>query len=893
MQSTLDSAQMTTRDASAASSTAVLEANQVHRARGLTAAEAQQRLEQYGPNKLREAAQRSAWSILIEQFKSIIVLLLVFASALAFAFGDVVEGFAVLAVIFINAAIGFFTELRAVRSMEALQQLGHVSARVRRDGQMIEIDAEQIVPGDILIFEGGDVVTADARLLEAAKLQVNESALTGESLPVDKQVEALGEVEELAERRNMIFKGTAITRGSGEAIVITTGMKTELGHISSLVEAAEDETTPLEQRLAALGRKLVWLTLVVAVLVIIAGVISGKDLILMIETAIALAVASIPEGLPIVATIALARGMQRMAARNALINKLSIVETLGATNIICTDKTGTLTENQMTVSFVALATGEQPLDRDAPACEDSSLLRRALRIGVLCNNASLNHDHQAVGEPLEVALLQAGARCDLYRQPLNDELPEVREIAFDNDTNMMATIHRMSRDEGYYVAVKGAPEAVIRACTRVRGEDGAGDPLDENACEAWIDRNDRYAADGLRMLAVAEKQVASADAPPYEDLTLVGLIGLLDPPREDVRDAIAQCRSAGIRLIMITGDQPATARTIALETGLAQEGKAEVVRGRDLKAPDEMSEAERHHILETSIFARVNPEQKLNLIGLHQANGARVAMTGDGVNDAPALKKADIGIAMGQRGTQVAQEAADMVLKDDALSTIVVAVRQGRIIFDNIRRFVLYLLSCNISEILIVGLASLVNAPLPIQPLQILFINLVTDVFPALALGVGEGDQAVMKQPPRDPDEPIIRRQEWLRIGGYSVAMMAGVLGVYAYAMIGLELETQRAITIAFMTLAFAQLWHVFNMRDPQSTIFRNDIVRNPWVWGALGLCTLLLLSAVYVPFMRATLDTVELTLDDWALVLVGSLVPLVVGQLGKEIQRAMASRSG
>lgn len=866
----------------------VLNHYQVERNNGLNEGEIRERREQFGENRLRESEQRSALSILIDQFKSVVVVLLAIASGVSFVFGNLIEAVAILAVIVVNTAIGFFTELRAVRSMEALRELGQVTARVRREGTVREIDAKEIVPGDILLLEGGDIVTADARLLEAAKLQANESALTGESVPVSKDVQPVEGETELAERKNMVFKGTSITRGSGEAIVVSIGMDTELGQISSMVEEAEDETTPLEKRLDQLGHRLIWLSFSVTVLVVIAGLISGKELSVLIETTIALAVAAVPEGLPIVATIALARGMRRMAHQNALINRLSTVETLGATNIICTDKTGTLTENEMTLSVLQFNGAQIEVDEAAESGDEPSpLLMKALRIGVLCNNASLNRDDEGepVGEPLEVALVQAGARFDLYHNELTGDLPEAREVAFDTDTKMMATFHE--QDGGYYVAVKGAPEAVLDVCTRqVAGDnaaDGAGETRDlsDEEREEWIQKNTELAGRGLRMLAVAEREAGSSDEDPYHDLTFVGLVGLLDPPRDDVADAIRDCQRAGMRVVMVTGDQSATARNIGQAVGLVDADTPEVVRGKELRPPEELSDEERQRMLDTAIFARVNPEQKLHIIALHQEAGRRVAMTGDGVNDAPALKKADIGIAMGQRGTQVAQETADMVLKDDALSTIVVAVRQGRIIFENIRKSVMFMLSTNMSQIVIVGLAALVNAPLPITALQILFLNTLTDVFPALALGVGEGDETVMDDPPRDPEEPILRRDHWLRVALYSVVIAASVLTVFAIALVGLGFVTERAVTVSFLTLAFAKLWHVFNLRSPDTGPIRNDITRNPWIWASLVLCAVLLLLATYLPFLQTVLRTVDPGLTGWALVLGGSLAPLVIIQIG------------
>lgn len=861
-------------------------------AEGLSTEEVRRRREQYGSNRLRTEQKTSIWQILIEQFKSLVVGLLVVAAVFSFAFGDFVEGIAITAVILVNSAIGFFTELRAVRSMEALKELSQVDAKVRRDGNVAEIPAEELVPGDIVILEGGDVITADLRLREASKLQTNESALTGESVPVGKRIEPLEGDIPLAERANMVFKGTSVTRGSGEGVVVNTGMDTELGEISSLVEEAEQEVTPLEKRLDLLGRRLIVVTLGIATLVAIAGIVTGKEIVLMIETAIALAVASIPEGLPIVATIALARGMRRMARRNALVSHLSAVETLGATNVILTDKTGTLTENRMTVTEFMLERGRVTVDiegdrlfthdDEAIDLENNHDLYRAVQIGVLCNNASLREapdegETQGVGDPLEVALLAAGAKASIQRSSLLDELPEAREEAFDPEVKMMATFHE--DETGYYVAIKGAPDAVLEITTHVLTAEGTQEMTD-NTRQQWNERNQQMAAEGLRVLALAQRSADSSEVTPYKDATLVGLVGLEDPPREDVRSALEACKTAGIRVVMVTGDQPITARNIAQDVGLT--GKVDengIVHGLDLKDAEELSEDERHRLLEAPIFARVNPKQKLDLITLHQSTGAIVAMTGDGVNDAPALKKADIGVAMGQRGTQVATEAADMVLEDDAFSTIVAAVEQGRVIFNNIRRFVLYLLSCNISEVMVVALASIVNAPLPIRPLQILFLNLVTDVFPALALGVGEGDPSIMEHPPRDPEESILTRRHWLAIGGYGSMITAAVLTVFAISLVGLDMSDDRAVSISFLTLAFAQLFHVFNMRDPDSNPLRNDITQNPFVWGAVVLCTVLLLLAVYLPGFNDVLGVVDPGATGWALVAGFSVLPLIVGQ--------------
>jgi Ca2+-transporting ATPase len=856
---------------------------------GLSQAEVRRRRDLHGPNRLREVNRRSAWRILGDQFQSLIVLLLAVAATLSYAFGEWLEGTAIVAVILLNAAIGFFTELRAVRSMEALHQLTRVSARVRRDGQAQEIPADELVPGDLVLLDSGDLVSADLRLLEAAGLQVDESALTGESVPVGKQVEAVAEEAPLAERASMLYSGTAVTRGTAAAVVVATGMKTELGRISALTQEAEEERTPLEKRLDQLGHWLVWLTLGLAVLVALTGILAGKGWLLMLKTSIALAVAAIPEGLPIVATIALARGMWRMARRQALINRLSAVETLGATTLICTDKTGTLTENQMTVTRLALPSGEVEVGTDGPI--DDRLdedLRQALEIGVLCGNAEPREPgadgKQWLGDPMEVALLVVAARAGIRRDDLRQRLPEVREEAFDPDVKMMATYHE--EDDHLRVAVKGAPEAVLEVCSsiRIRGE---VQELQDQERERWLERSQRLAEKGLRILALATKTAADAGAAPYEGLTFLALVGLLDPPRRDVRRAIEECQQAGIRVVMLTGDQAATALNVGQAVGLVPspaphggDTAGGVVHGKELEPPEEMTEAERQRVLRATILARVNPRQKLDLVTLYQQSGEVVAMTGDGVNDAPALKKADIGIAMGRRGTQVAREAADMVLKDDAFSTIVVAVAEGRGIFTNIRKFVVYLLSCNISEILVVALASLAGAPLPILPLQILFLNLVTDVFPALALGVGEGDPSRMKRPPRPPREPVLNRRNWLAVGFYGLLITLATLSAFGLAFAWLDMTPAQAVSVAFLTLGFAQLWHVFNLRDSGSRLLHNDVVRNPYLWAALALCTLLLFAAVYVPGLGTVLQVVDPGFPGWALVIGMSLIPVLVGQV-------------
>lgn len=867
---------------------------------GLSGEDVKSRQDLFGKNRLQTEEDRSILQIAVDQFKSLIILLLAVSAVISLIFGDYVEALAIGAVILINAAIGFFTELQAVRSMEALKELTQVKSKVRREGEVVEVNALDIVPGDILVLNGGDVITADARIIEESKLRINEAALTGESLPVEKQSEPLSEDTPLAERTSMAYKGTAVARGSAEGIVITTGMETELGNISSLVQEAEEEVTPLQKRLDALGKNLVWITVSLAVVVTIAGWISGRELRLMVETAIALAVASIPEGLPIVATIALARGMQRMAEQNALINKLSSVETLGATSIIITDKTGTLTESQMTVTEIALQSGTVELTGEGLELEGdfswqdnsqqeemSDILKDLLKVGVLCNEASLTINdgnvEQTIGEPMEIALLVLGRKTGYTRDKLLDEMPEADKIAFDPETKMMATIHQQDSGD-YYYAVKGSPEAVIEASSTI-ATPGGEEKLDQDKRQQWIDRTKGIANRGLRVLAMARKTSESKEDDPYEALTLLGLVSFMDPPREEVKPAIDRCKEAGIRVIMATGDNGETAREVARAVNLVDNGDAEYLLGRDLKEIENLTDEEGQHYLNTQIFARVNPEQKLDLIRMHQDEGAIVAMTGDGVNDAPALKKADIGIAMGKRGTQVAKEAADMVLQDDFFGTIVMAVEYGRTIFNNIRKFVLYLLSCNISEIMVVTIATVLSMPLPVLPLQILFLNLVTDVFPALALGMGEGDPQLMKEDPRDADEPIMTRRHWISMGVYGTLITAAVLIGLSFSLNNLGFSSEKSTTVSFLILALAQLWHVFDMRENGTNIFVNSVTKNKFVWIALIITIGLLLMAVYVPLMADLLSLVKPGLNGWLVVLTASISPMIISQIIKEVR--------
>lgn len=858
----------------------VADALAVDLSHGLAADESQRRRQRYGANVFRENKPRPALAILLAQFRSIVIILLFAATALALVMGDAIEALAIGVVIFINTALGFTTEWRATRSMESLRQFAHTDTTVLRNGRPERIATAGLVPGDVVLLEAGDVVPADLRLHEASKLQADESALTGESLPVRKHVDPVAPDATLLERPNIVYGGTSLTRGTGSGLVVATGMDTEFGRIFDQVSTARPQQTPLEKRLDALGKRLVWLVLLMAVLLAVIGVLTGRDIALAVEVSIALSVAAIPEGLPIVATIALARGMWRMARRNALITRLSAVETLGATGIILTDKTGTLTENRMAVTTLLLGDTDISWNTGENAAPASEAARRLLERAALCSNASLSEDQQGdsqgVGDPTELALLVAAAQLGLNRPALLATTPEVREEPFSAEDKRMATIHRDAH--GFFTAVKGAPESLLPLCRTELVESGERE-LDAARRDHWLQRAESLAARGLRTLAVADRRLGAEQDAPYNDLVLLGMVGMEDPPREGVKEAIAQCHTAGVDVVMITGDHAATAGRIAADTGIVgQQGNARVIDGAELTAL--LTQENTDELLSARVFARVTPEQKLRLIDLHQRAGRVVAMTGDGVNDAPALKKADIGVAMGIRGTAIARESAAMVLQDDEFRTIVAAIEQGRAIFSNIRKFVIYLMSCNISEVLIVVLATVAGAPLPLLPLQILFLNLVTDVFPALALGVGGGAPEAMKQPPRPASERVLMRGHWVLIGLYAVLISTVVLGAMAVGSVLLGFDSAKAVTVSFLTLALAQMWHVFNIRADNGRCFRNEITGNPWIWAALLLCSVLVGAAVYLPPLAAVLSLVNPGLDGWLLIGVASVLPIFIAPL-------------
>ncbi len=845
---------------------------------GLSSDDIEYRQKHYGLNIINRGGHKSSWLMLLDQLRSLLTVLLLSAAALSFAFQDLAEGIAIVIVIALNTVIGFYTERKAIRSIEALRHLGTTLTLTRRDGHNKVIAAEQIVPGDIVLLNAGDAVTADLRILQATQLQCDESLLTGESTPVNKQADALIEPAPLYTRNNMAFKGTTVLRGSATGVAVATGMHSELGRISSLTSEAAPEMTPLDKRLKHLSQQLIGVTLCLATIITLIGIAGAREPILMIKTGIALAVAAIPESLPIVATFALARGMWRLARRNALIKHLSAVETLGSVTTIFTDKTGTLTQNRMTVTDLLLPQGEVRFSAgriDSPPGSSAAIIR-ALRVCAWCNNATLatdEHVNDSSGDPMEQALLAAVMHADI---PLPDQ-HKVGEQPFDPDTRMMITYHQCG--EKVIAAVKGAPEVILAQAEQLASDDGEA-MLSDSQRNFWLDKTSELAANGLRVLALAEKSgedIASVDS---HELVFLGLVGLQDPPRLDARAEIEKAQQAGINVVMVTGDNAVTAASIAAAVGISQAHNQQAIEGTKVKPAEQLNTVQRQALLDTDVFARINPQQKLDLISLYQHAGQIVAMTGDGVNDAPALQKADIGISMGVRGTEVAKQASDMILKDDAFGSITAAIAQGRTIFSNIRQFVVYLLSCNISEILLVTLGVISGLPLPLLPLQILFLNLVTDVFPALALGAGESDEQVLKRPPRSPQSPIIGRRHWLKILLYGSIITVSVLIAFLWALQQPDKQQYYPTTVAFLTLAFAQMWHVFNMSGHKGSIKNNHIVRNPYIWIALVISAGLLGMAIYSPLLAATLVLSTPDLTTWGVIVGASLIPLLIGQI-------------
>jgi Ca2+-transporting ATPase len=841
---------------------------------GLDDAAAQRVLERLGPNRLQPPRPTPALRILADQFTSVVVYLLIAAIGISFALGDHIESMAIAAVLVINTLIGFVTEFRARRAMEALLQFDVSKATVIRSGQLRMVDAATIVPGDIIQLDLGRRVPADARLIEATDFRTDEAALTGESLPVSKRAsEQLEEATPLADRTNMVYKGTTASAGTAVAVVTETGASTEIGRIGTLVGTIEEGPTPLERQLDELGRRLVWVALGIAALVAALGAWQGAPLALVVEMGIALAVAAVPEALPVVATIALAVGVHRMARRHALVRRLPAVEALGSATVVCTDKTRTLTSGLMTLVRL-WRDGRDVEMRDVPQSLDAAMIA-ALEVAALASRPQPRGEEQSgtYGDPVDTALLAAAENAGVDRAALVAERPYEGMVPFSSDRKFMASFHR--HGSALVAYVKGAPRKILDLSATNEG-------LRHTVMEA----NDAMARDGLRVLALASGVVASSDEAAIRGLTFAGLVGFADPPAEGVKDAIVRLRAAGLRTVMLTGDQRATAAAVGRELNVLSEGQT-IIDGREL---DALSDADlTARLSEIAAFSRITPQHKLRLVEALQARGDIVAMLGDGVNDAPALRKADIGVAMGIRGTDVAKEAASIVLQDDRFETVTAAVEEGRIIFDNIRKFVFYLFSCNAAEVLVLLGAALAGLPMPLLPLQILWLNMVTDTFPALALAMEPGDPDVMQRPPRNPREALLSRQFLSSVALYGAMITAVTLAAFVWHLDG---PIRHAQTIAFMTLAFAQLFHLGNARS-EEPLRGWTHVSNPYALGAVVLSVALQLLAMYVQPLARVLGVEPLDARSWLLVIAFALIPAVAGQgiKGARRRRTRASR--
>jgi len=947
----------------------VLEKLATNREQGLTSEEAKLRLEKHGYNELKEKPPTPFWKLVVAQLREFVVLLLIGASIISFILEpeEPVEAIAIIAIVILNTIIGVVQESRAEASLAALKRLAAPDARVIRDGSRQNISTRELVPGDLVLLEAGNYVPADVRLIEAVNLRIEEAALTGESVPVEKRA---GQVFDhdvpIGDRKNTAFSGTVVSFGRGLGVVVATGIHTQIGLIAEMLQAVEEEETPLQKRLDELGRQLSIAAIVIVTIVFVVALINQTHLAQLFSeplaylvafeetireifiVAVSLAIAAVPEGLPAVVTITLALGMREMVKRHALIRKLASVETLGSASVICSDKTGTLTQNQMTAvrlwcdgeTFEITGDGYKPEGKfihggDNLDFSQHPAVTTILWAGLLSNDAILevsgkNEDtptYRMVGDPTEGALVVAAAKAGLWRDSMEQAFPRVAENPFDSARKTMSTLHEVKDASpqaspfndpkaapGYVLCVKGAPDVVLAACTHTQRLNDEAAPLTPQLRERVAEANATFSSDALRVLAVAYRVL---DSKPVEitpelehNLTFIGLIGLIDPARPEVKPAIQHAREAGIRTVMITGDFPDTAKAIAQNIGLLRPG-GKVLPGAAL---DKMNDAEiLKAVQETDVFARVSPQHKVLIVDSLRKTGEVTAMTGDGVNDAPALKRADIGVAMGITGTDVAKESADMVLTDDNYASIVSAVEQGRIIYSNIRKFVFFLLSSNVAEIMIIFLATLAGVPTPLTAIQLLWLNLITDGAPALALAMEKGDPDIMERPPRPKEEPIVNSSMRLGILIQTITQTGAVLGAFALGLIwqmgaaipagtnpflfilqhdwaGVDVQT--AETMAFVTLSLCELFRAYTVRSERASLFQIGVFSNRYMQYAVGLSLVLLLLVVNVPFLQPVFNTHFLSLTEWAIVVGLALIPAISEEITKAYLRAKEARA-
>ena len=876
---------------------------------GLSSGEISARLEKYGPNELKQEKGKNVFQMLLEQLKDYMVIILLAASLVSLLVNEVVDSLVIISIVLINAVLGVVQEYRASKALEALKKMSAPNAKVIRDGRELSVPASELVPGDLVLLETGDYIPADIRLVTSVNLKVEEAALTGESVPVEKDanVRLEGNVG-LGDQINCGFMSTLVTYGRGSGIVTATGMDTVIGNIAKMIQEDTEDETPLQRKLAQLGKILGTACLVICAVVLGLGLLRGEDPLAMFMTAVSLAVAAIPEGLPAVVTIVLALGMQRMVRHNAIMKKLHAVETLGSTTVICSDKTGTLTQNQMTI--VKMYTLSQEIDVSGEGYNPAGTLtidgkeadlsrqpavQRLMEIQVLCNDARLEHitengsdEWRIIGDPTEGAMIVAAAKAGIDRDEINKAQPRLQEIPFDSQRKLMTTFHKTA-DGRLAAFTKGAPDILIERCTHIMHSDGTIAAITEEDIRTVMDENRALAGQAFRVLAMAFKNIDEIPKHPDPDkdeqgLVFCGLVGMIDPPRPEALEAIKLCKSAGIRTVMITGDYRETAAAIAKQLGIISSDD-EVLTGAQL---NEMSDKELDEAVEkVSVFARVSPEHKVRIVQSLKNKGHIAAMTGDGVNDAPALKRADIGVAMGITGTDVTKESAEMIITDDNFSSIVAAVEEGRVIYSNIRKFVYFLLSCNIGEILIIFSAILLNWDIPLLPIHLLWVNLLTDAFPALALGVEKKEPGLMERPPRDPDEPIIDRNMMVNIGVQSVIMTVAVLASFRYGVRNYGLETGR--TYALTTLIVSELLRAYSARSESLPLWRLGIFSNRSMNFATLFSFLLLLVIMLVPAFRGIFQIELLRLHNWDFVLIMGLMPLIFGELTKVARKAFS----
>ena len=909
---------------------------------GLTAEQVRTRQEQLGPNELKEAPPRSFWRMLLDQFNQFLVLILIVAAIVSALIGwtefnrtgeitEFIDAIAIMTIVILNAILGVVQEGRAEEALAALKKMSAPNAHVLRDGYTQTVPSRELVPGDVVILETGNYIPADVRLVESVNLRIEEASLTGESVAVGKDAQDVLSAETgLGDQHNMGFMSTVITYGRGQGLVVSTGMDTEIGKIAEMIQSYEEEPTPLQIKLDQLGRTLGVITLAICALVGVIGIVRGTELavlfaqgfaayfslpetipnlIEMFMVAVSLAIAAVPEGLPAVVTISLAIGMQEMVRRNALIRKLPAVETLGSATAICSDKTGTLTQNEMTGvqmyvdrSLLNITgegykpDGEFRYNGQAVGLEGYPGMRLLLRAGLLCNDARLEQVNvdgsvqwRIAGDPTEGAFVVAAAKAGYVKDDLGAEYPRLSEIPFDSERKRMTTFHPDPRYGDFVAYMKGAPDIVLGLCDQIL-EDGLMRPLTAERRSNILEQNEALAANALRVLGVAFRPLkAVPDNPQPADsehnFTFIGLLGMIDPARPEVAAAIRTARHAGIETAMITGDYPNTAVAIGKEIGLLREDDRSLT-GAQL---DQMDDVELERIVEdVAVYARVSPQHKVRIVDGLKSKGHIVAMTGDGVNDAPALKRANIGVAMGITGTDVSKETAEMVLTDDNYASIVSAIEQGRVIYSNIRKFVYYLLSCNMAEITILLVALLAGAPLPLVPIQLLVLNLITDGAPALALGVEKGDPDIMDLPPRPVDQPIINRDMVVGIAVQTVAISLAVLTAFR---IGLEAGEVHARTMAFATLSISELLRAYTSRSERYSLWAIGIFSNKWMQWAVLASLVILLAIIYVPFLQPIFSTGNLTAQDWLIMLPLILVPSVAAEVNKWVLRKVSER--